>query len=162
MRRARGGSRTAWGAIAMMLTVSCSGGEAAEPASARGVVERAIETTPSLPVVVPEELPGPYELDEALGSQLDADGQAFGSEWHYRQSEASRSNGELPVVSICTVRNGHPWTCMPKRDALFIRRLPGISAAVYAIGPGPDGAAAAHWDGTELTTNWKDVSWLQK
>lgn len=50
---------------------------------------------------------------------------------------------------------------MPKREALFVQRLPDVVAAAYAIGPGPDDAAAEHWTGTKLTTDWADVGWLQ-
>lgn len=150
-----------WLMCLLVLTSAACTSPEQPPRTAREKLDAAVGEQPSLPVVVPAELPGPYELDGVSGGQLDRAGVAFEGNFHYRQSEASRADGELPVVTVCVVRDGHPWACLPKREALSIHTVENVRAAVYSIGPGPDRLARRYWDGVKLTTRWQEVDWLQ-
>lgn len=144
-----------------LLFVSACANDAGN-STPRAVIEAAAEERESLPVAVPIEVPQPYEFAGFGGGQQAADGTFVDSKWEYRQSEESREEGELPVISICVVRADHPWTCLPKDRALSVQRLDDVEAAVYAVGPGPAGNALPIWKRVELTSDWRRVEWLQR
>lgn len=146
--------------LGLMFVAACASD--AGPTTPRAVIDAAAEERGSLPVAVPVEVPQPYEFAGFDGAQQAADGTYVDSKWEYRQSEDSREEGELPVISICVVRSGHAWTCLPKDRALSVQRLDDVEAAVYAVGPGPSRNALPIWESVELTSDWRRVEWLQR
>jgi hypothetical protein len=147
--------------VLAVLLAGCANPFASESAGPRALIDGLLEAEPTTPVVVPTRLPDGYLFLGSVGSQSDGDGLVVKASWLYTPAEGP---GDLPVVELCVTRAGidPAEVCVPdNHEAIGTHEVDGLTVTIVPVGPGPDEAAIPHWRDVELTTDWRNATWLR-
>lgn len=139
-------------ALALLIAVGCSTGNGM---TLRERLEQLTTEVPSLPVALPVVIPDGYEfMTGPLTTTIR--GVVTESAWKFRPVEGP---GELPVVEICVSVNASP-TCADASEVIAQTSRGRYTVVIQGAGPADASLAAPRWKDVALTTEWRDLVWI--